>query len=95
MEHDIFLISYWFFEWNFEWNFDPCNVFSATARNIPQRLKTGFVLQGHKFDEEKLKFEEIWKFEEKLIYILDGLKVSQFHQIFIFGWTVPSKSKYS
>ncbi len=30
-------------------NFDPYNVFLAIATNIPQRLKTGFVLQGHIF----------------------------------------------
>ncbi len=29
------------------YNFDPYNVFLAIATNIPQRLKTGFVLQGH------------------------------------------------
>ncbi len=28
-------------------NFVPYNVFLAIATNIPQRLKTGFVLQGH------------------------------------------------
>ncbi len=28
-------------------NFDPCSVFLAIAANIPQQLKTGFVLQGH------------------------------------------------
>ncbi len=27
--------------------FDPNNVFLAIATNIPQRLKTGFVVQGH------------------------------------------------
>ncbi len=27
--------------------FDPYNVFLAIATNIPQRLKTGFVVQGH------------------------------------------------
>ncbi len=27
--------------------FDPYNVFLATGTNISQRLKTGFVLQGH------------------------------------------------
>ncbi len=26
--------------------FDPYNVFLAIATNIPQRLKTGFVVQG-------------------------------------------------
>ncbi len=28
-------------------NFYPYNVFLAIAINIPQRLKTGFVVQGH------------------------------------------------
>ncbi len=28
-------------------NFDPYNVFLAIAKNIPQRLKTDFVVQGH------------------------------------------------
>ncbi len=28
-------------------NFDPYNVFLAIAKNMPQRLKTGFVVQGH------------------------------------------------
>ncbi len=28
--------------------FDPYSVFLAIATNIPQRLKTGFVFQGHK-----------------------------------------------
>ncbi len=27
--------------------FDAYNVFLAIAKNIPQRLKTGFVVQGH------------------------------------------------
>ncbi len=31
------------------YNFDPFNIFLAIATNIPQRLKTGFVLQGHIF----------------------------------------------
>ncbi len=30
-------------------NFDPYNVFLAIATNIPQQLKTGFVVQGHKY----------------------------------------------
>ncbi len=33
------------------YNFDPYNVFWAIATNIPQRLKTAFVLQGHIFVE--------------------------------------------
>ncbi len=28
-------------------NFDPYNIFLPTATNIPQRFKTGFVVQGH------------------------------------------------
>ncbi len=32
------------------YNFDPYNVFLAIATNISQRLKTAFVLQGHKYD---------------------------------------------
>ncbi len=31
-------------------NFDPYNVFLSIATNIPQRLKTAFVLQGHLYD---------------------------------------------
>ncbi len=31
------------------YNFDPYNVFLAIATNIPQRLKTSFVVQGHKW----------------------------------------------
>ncbi len=30
------------------YNYNPCNVLLAIATNIPQRLKTGFVVQGHK-----------------------------------------------
>ncbi len=29
------------------YHFDPCNVLLAIATNIPQRLMTGFVVQGH------------------------------------------------
>ncbi len=29
------------------YNFDPYNVLLAIATNIPKRLNTGFVLQGH------------------------------------------------
>ncbi len=51
MERDLYLIS-WFNDNDF-WhkinidNFDPYNVLLAIATNIPQRLKTAFVLQGH------------------------------------------------
>ncbi len=31
-------------------NFDPYNVFLSIATNIPQRLKTGFVVQGHIYE---------------------------------------------
>ncbi len=43
MEHDLYLIFKLFF-FN---NFDPYNVFLVITTNISQRLKTGFVLQGH------------------------------------------------
>ncbi len=32
-------------------NFDPYNVFLAIATNVPKRLKTGFVVQGHIFSK--------------------------------------------
>ncbi len=36
------------------YNFDPYNVFLVIAINIPQRLKTGFVLQGHIYAVQKM-----------------------------------------
>ncbi len=39
MEHEVILGIFT--------NFDSCNTFLANATNIPQRLKTGFVVQGH------------------------------------------------
>ncbi len=33
---------------------DPYNVFLAIATNIPQRLKTGFVVQGHKCIDQSI-----------------------------------------
>ncbi len=36
------------------YNFDPYSVFWAIATNVPQWLKTGFVLQSHKCDGERL-----------------------------------------
>ncbi len=35
-------------------NFDPYNVLLAIASNIPQRLKTGFVLQGHIYEKYRI-----------------------------------------
>ncbi len=40
-------------------HFDPYNVFLAIATNIPQRLKTGFVVQGHKQNYIGLSFDLI------------------------------------
>ncbi len=34
------------------YNFDPYYIFLVIATNIPHRLKTGFVLQGHTYKEE-------------------------------------------
>ncbi len=41
-------------------NFDPYNVFLAIATNIPQRLKTGFVVQGHICFNTIIKAARIW-----------------------------------
>ncbi len=38
-------------------NFDQYNVFLAVATNIPQRLKTDFVVQGHIYNISKLYLE--------------------------------------
>ncbi len=40
-------------------NFDSYNVLLAIATNIPQRLKTGFVLQGHILCKQKLILDVI------------------------------------
>ncbi len=45
MEHDLYPNDFWH-KRKID-NFDPYNVFLAIATNIPQRLKTGFVVQGH------------------------------------------------
>ncbi len=39
------------------YNFDPYSVFLAIATNLPQRLKTGFVVQGHKYEH---KLHDTW-----------------------------------
>ncbi len=49
MEHDLYLIP---LPNDFRHkikinNFDPYNIFLAISTNIPQQLKTAFVLQGH------------------------------------------------
>ncbi len=48
MEHDLYLIPNDFWLKRKINHFDPYNVFLAIATIIPQRLKTAFVLQGHK-----------------------------------------------
>ncbi len=47
MEHDLNILM--IFGLKKIYNFDPYNVFLAIATNIPQRLNTAFVLQGHIF----------------------------------------------
>ncbi len=44
MEHDLNILMIFGIKID---NFDPFNVFLAVAANIPQRLNTAFVLQGH------------------------------------------------
>ncbi len=45
MEHDLYFNFLMIF--GIKEHLDPYNVFLAIATNIPQRLKTGFVVQGH------------------------------------------------
>ncbi len=44
MKHDLNILMIFGIKKNY--NFDPYIVFLAIAINIPQRLKTGFVMQG-------------------------------------------------
>ncbi len=46
-------------------HFDPYNVFLAT--NIPQRLKTGFVVQGHMYHISNTKTVHILILETGLL----------------------------
>uniref|UniRef100_A0A671Q1S9 Interferon-induced protein 44-like n=1 Tax=Sinocyclocheilus anshuiensis TaxID=1608454 RepID=A0A671Q1S9_9TELE len=56
MEHDLYPNDFW--HKIKIYNFDPCNVFLAIATNIPQRLKTGFVVHGHIFAERVMAFSD-------------------------------------
>ncbi len=47
MEHDLYLCPNDFWHKRKINNLDPYNVFLAIATNIPQQLKTGFVVRGH------------------------------------------------
>ncbi len=52
MEHDLYfnilcIIYYDFWNKRKIYNFDPYNIFLAIATNIPQRLMTAFLVQGH------------------------------------------------
>ncbi len=46
MEHDLNILMI-FCHKIIIYNFDPYNVLLSIATNIPQQLKTGFVVQGH------------------------------------------------
>ncbi len=46
MEHDLNILIIFGIKIKID-NFDPYSVFLAIATNIPQRLMTAFVLQGH------------------------------------------------
>ncbi len=59
-------------------NFDPYNILLAIATNVPQQLKTGFVVQGH-IGLLLITFEVRWKwhtpkygdpYSEFMLYIL-------------------------
>ncbi len=43
-------------------NFDLYNVFLAIATNIPQRLKTGFVVQGHIIIKLSYQGDDQWTY---------------------------------
>ncbi len=45
MQHDLNILMHFGIQIKIN-NFDKYNVFLSIATNIPQRLKTGFVLQG-------------------------------------------------
>ncbi len=51
------------------YNFDPHNVFLAIFTNIPQRLKTGLVVQGHILYYIMLG-EEIRKIDYNILYYI-------------------------
>ncbi len=46
MEHDLNILMIFWHKRKIN-NFDPYKEFLAIATNIPQRLKTVFVIQGH------------------------------------------------
>ncbi len=50
-------------------NFAPYNVFLASATNIPKRLKTSFVVQGHTYIYTKYHYPFV-NFENRKGYIL-------------------------
>ncbi len=51
MKHDLSFPFFPFWHKRKINNFDPYNVLLSIATNILQRLKTGFVLQGHKCEK--------------------------------------------
>ncbi len=48
-EHDLYLISSWFWHKRKIYHSDPYNVLLAIATNIPVLLMTSFVVLGHKY----------------------------------------------
>ncbi len=71
MEHDFYLMIFGIKKID---HFDPYNVFLAIAINIPQWLKTVFVVQGHKWFRNILKPTEIQRvFIHFILYITDPL----------------------
>ncbi len=66
------------------YNFDPYNILLAIAINIPQRLNTAFVLQGHIWREHRLYLQvfgtisldsRVWDGYRFALALLTGLKV--------------------
>ncbi len=69
---------------------DPYNVFLAIATNIPQRLKTGFVVQGH-ISDEKLLFQSIFceaALKQYVLWIMQFFLMVQKNSIYGHFWSI-------
>ncbi len=85
MEHDLYPNDFWH-KRKID-NFDSYDVFLAIATNIPQRLKTGFVVQGHKclyvdFNKTIVKMSQC-KYDNPFYYIV----------LFLYKYTIYIKKK--
>ncbi len=70
-------------------NFDPYNVFLAIATNIPQRLKTGFVVQGHIYEWYSGNWQHKLQYRSYQIYFLPYfvIKMENVFVVYIYIYT--------